>query len=84
MENMEERGERKESMCHHRDRQVRIVEVLRAHGGVMDFLELVDLVVREDEFTRGEAVMALIDSPPSGLEVNQASGRVALRELVNA
>ena len=84
MENMEEREERKESMCHHRDRQVRIVEVLRAHGGVMDFLELVDLVVREDEFTRGEAVMALIDSPPSGLEVNQATGRVALRELVNA
>ena len=50
----------------------------------MDFLELVDLVVREDKFTRGEAVMALIDSPPSGLEVNQATGRVALRELVNA
>lgn len=72
------------NMCHHRDRQNRIVEVLHEHGGVMDFLDLVDLVVREDEFTRGEAVMALVDSPPSGLEVNQATGQVALRELVDA
>lgn len=77
-------NERIESTCHHRDRQARAIDVLRAHGGVMDFLELVDFVVREDRFTRGEAVMSLVDSPPPGLEVNLATGQVSLRELVEA
>lgn len=71
-------------MCHHRERQEEILEMLRTHGGQMDLMKLIGNLTRGYGYAEGEAVMALLDSPPRELDVNYATGKVSLRDLVSA
>ena len=70
-----------EAVCKHRERQATILKVLRDHEGSMKMLDLLDLLVSDRyNFYEGEAIMALLDSPPEDLTVDHFNGVVAIRE----
>lgn len=72
-------------MCAHRERQQKVISILRERGGSMRLLELLDyLTSQEVDFFEGEAVQALNDDPPEELDINRATGLVQLRESVAA
>lgn len=60
----------REATCKHRERQATIREILRDNGGGMSMSNLMSVLTKSPHnFFRGEAVMALIDSP-QGFEVD--------------
>ena len=66
--------------CQHKERQKWMTGEIERNGGKIDFIGLV-AAGEGQGFTRGEAVMAMIDDAPKNWDVNLATGIVALKSL---
>lgn len=73
-------GSNKAPACQHRERQEWMTGEIKRNSGSIDFLDLV-AAGESQGFTKGEAVMAVIDDAPKNWDVNLATGTVALRSL---